>query len=690
MLTLRKTPLVRVVVPFICGLLLQIIGGFPVLLYVTLIGIGFVATSLLFVFSQFIQHRFRYFSGLSMAILFAGLGALFVWLLKMDEQRVTSLAQQKSQVHCVRVTAPPISKKKSYQLEVKLIENQLNKGVELKALLYLPKSDSLKIESLRIGDLVYVKARFQLPETPKNPLQFNYRRYLMFQRVYLQAYVSPPNLLRIESQHQFSLVQQAFELRTSLVNKMKAAGLSGNELAIAGALIIGEERDLTPALKSAYSASGAMHVLSVSGLHIGIVFLLLKLLFTPLLKRARLRKWIVLLMIAVLWGYSFVTGLSPSVQRAAMMFSFIALGDVLNRRGNIYNMLAASALFLLLIEPYLIMDVGFQLSYLALLGILIIHPLVFKLIFVKNKGLRKVWEITSVSLAAQLTTGFLSVYYFHQFPSFFLLSNLVVIPVSFVILVLGFVFILTCWIPGVAAFVGFALKFTVWGLNESLFWLEKQPGATWDNLFLSAVNTWFCYVFLGIMLLIIVLRHKLSLWMLGGFTGLWLLVSGYQQIIAVESPLTIYSVPNALVVGVQHESGSRLICEPKQPAQLDFFLGNELARLGIRNSLSPTTNHELLGILILPDSNLILIGEKEKVLVVRKPPVPEIYPNIKFSYLLLENSLFNWSHLLQIRFNQLIVGNTIPLKNRRKLLRFCQRKKLPTTELATRGYVQVW
>ena len=251
-------------------------------------------------------------------------------------------------------------------------------------------------------------------------------------------------------------------MRDKLLNILKENGLKNNELAVASALILGYKDDLGEELKHSYSSAGATHVLAVSGLHVGIIFLVLNFLLNILDKNDRFKISKAILLICFLWAYATITGLSPSVVRAATMFSFVTIGKSFGKSSSIYNTLCASAFVLLVYNPYLIMEVGFQLSYLAVVGIVYFQSIIYKWIYVKNKFLKYIWMITSVSIAAQLTTFPLGLLYLHQSPTYLFASNLFVIPGAMLIIGLGILLFITSWIPLISGGIGWLLAKFIW------------------------------------------------------------------------------------------------------------------------------------------------------------------------------------------------------------------------------------
>jgi competence protein ComEC len=274
---------------------------------------------------------------------------------------------------------------------------------------------------------------------------------------------------------------------------LKTNHLYGNEFAVGSALLLGTADKLDADIISAFSSSGAMHVLSVSGLHVAVVYLIFNwvLFFFNKIKYGNIIKAI--LLILLLWFYAAITGMSPSVLRAATMFSFIIIAKAYDRYTNIYNTLAASAFFLLLYNPYLIMEVGFQLSYLAVIGIVYIQPKIYNWFQVKSWLPDQIWTITSVSIAAQITTFPLGLHYFHQFPNYFLLSNLIVIPISTAIIYLGVALFAFSKISIIASSLAWGFGWCVWLLNQSVILIEKLPYALLHSISISVIDTWLLY-----------------------------------------------------------------------------------------------------------------------------------------------------------------------------------------------------
>ena len=280
------------------------------------------------------------------------------------------------------------------------------------------------------------------------------------------------------------------------------------------ALTIGYKNNLDDETKSAYATSGAMHILAVSGLHVGIVYLILKIIFGLFKQNRPVVILKVLFSFIFLWLYAAITGFSPSVVRAAIMFSFILAGDLANRKTNIYNSIFASAFVLLLINPFLVMEVGFKLSYFAVLGIVFFYPRIYGLLEVKNRVLNKLWSLFCVSMAAQLCTFPLGLYYFHQFPNYFFITNLFVVPLAGLIIYSTVIFLLSFSISYAGTFTAWIINFLLTLLNKSVHFIENLPGSVTNGIYLSGFEVITIYVILFLLIILILIRNKIVIFSL--------------------------------------------------------------------------------------------------------------------------------------------------------------------------------
>lgn len=474
----------------------------------------FTVITVLYLFSQFFRgYQFPAFQSISFAIL------AFLICFSFGYLNAYWQAEKHEEDHLLKVESEEIeafeavlissgkttAKTYGFKLAIKqvLIEEEWL-AFNGNAMLYFQK-DSLS-EDLQYGDQVLIKSGLSELEPPKNPMEFNYKRFLGFDQIYHQQYVATGNWLKLNVGQGNLLMASSIKTGQYLESIMDEYIQNERSLAIAKALTLGIKDELDNDLRNAYASAGAMHVLAVSGLHVGIVFLIVSTLFKRWRNRQRGRFFFAFINISVLWTYAFITGLSPSVQRAAMMFSFIILAQAMRRQTNIYNTLAASAFVLLSINPFLLFSVGFQLSYLAVLGIVFFQPKLYSLLQFKFALWDKIWAITCVSIAAQLATAPLALLYFHQFPTYFFLSNLVVIPAAFFILNSNlFLLIISFW-EWAAEWTGYIIDHFIQFINYLVFSLDYMPKSTIDGIFISTPESWLIY--LGIFFIALLIAEK--------------------------------------------------------------------------------------------------------------------------------------------------------------------------------------
>lgn len=353
---------------------------------------------------------------------------------------------------------------------------------------------------------------------PQNPAAFDAQNYYAQQEIYQQCYLKREQWQAMNWEGKW-WKQQLYHWRTYLLAILKKNIVTPNEYAVASALLLGAKSSLDSTLKNAYADTGAMHVLAVSGLHVGILIIILGWLLSFLEKLGNKGKRLrALLLLGFLWLFALLTGASASVLRASTMFSFLLLGQVLGKSMNVYNSLAASAFILLCFDTNLLYQVGFQLSYLALLGIVYFYPKIYQFWTVEFYLGDKIWQGIAMSLAAQLATTPLSLYYFNQFPTFFWLSGLVVSAFAGILLGLGLALLLVAQLPMIGEWVANVLEWALWGMNSLIFGIQQLPGAVWEGFWLSAWQVGLAY-FILIAGIICLLQRRLP-WGIAALTGL--------------------------------------------------------------------------------------------------------------------------------------------------------------------------
>ncbi len=525
----RELPFVRMFIPFALGIISVILWEKPIPNSYLLMGLLLLLLSASTLLS--IPYKKRWVHGL---ILFA--------FLFLAGQQTYSLNRDDHQPHhfskhlaphntlVALIQTPPTGKGRFLQCRLEVLElaKPDTPSIRVNGKLHVLFPRDELTEQLDYGDLIRFDATILPAKTPNNPKDFDFAWYLKTQNCFYQAFVKPGQIQLLQREQGHPLLQLANRSRQHLI-QLLLDNISGrHEAAVAIALSLGDRDHIDRELKAAYAGTGATHVLAVSGLHVGLVYLALTwLLIKTGIKGARWWLLRIGFLLAGIWSYALLTGASPSVLRAATMFSFLTVGDNLHRHASIYNTLAVSAFCLLWVSPNLVISPGFQLSYAAVVGIVYFQPKIYRLWYIDNWLGDYCWKLTAVSLAAQLTTLPFTLYYFHQFPLYFWLSGLVVVPAAMLILPLCFVLFFLSFIAPILLWPFSQLLYgIVWLTNAVIFFVSELPGSLIRNIWISAVSFLLFYVFLiNIAALINTRKTK---WFLGGLASILLLTLSFS------------------------------------------------------------------------------------------------------------------------------------------------------------------
>jgi competence protein ComEC len=324
-------------------------------------------------------------------------------------------------------------------------------------------------EEIKVGTKLAVHAKIILLQKPLNPDQFDYGSFLKNKSIYGQVYADDASIAVFSSEEKNIYYYSAL-FRNRVMSNLKNSGFNPKELAVVNALILGQRQDLDPTVLQNYQYAGAIHILSVSGLHVGFVLLFLNYFLNFLPNTNSYRIFKLLTIILILWCFALVAGFSPSVVRSVTMFSFVAIGMYMRRKTYVFYTFYCSIFLILLFEPSFLFDVGFQLSYMALFFILWLQPEFEKLWQPKYKAVNYFWQIFTITFAAQLGTMPLSLYYFHQFPGLFFVTNLLIMFLMTVIMGVGLFTVLIAFWTEIPTFMAKVLEKLIWLLN---FIVEK-------------------------------------------------------------------------------------------------------------------------------------------------------------------------------------------------------------------------
>jgi competence protein ComEC len=490
-LFLKKAPFIKLLLGLITGILLQwhLQLSFPFLWILFIISL----LILLSFFSIPIFKRFRYIfiSGLISTVLFASFGAILTWNkdTRNDKNWVGNFYAEKDAI-VATLDEPLVEKTKSFKANARL-QSIIKEGktipVNGKIIVYFRKDSTPP--RLLYGSQIAFNKPLQEIKNSGNPGGFDYKRYSLFHGITHQVFLKQDEFEVLNGNKEIAFKKFIFGVRENILNILRKNIPGEKELGLAEALLIGYKDDLDQKLVQSYTNTGVVHIIAISGLHLGLIYWLLTTILKPL-RRNRKIKWLSpIIIITGLWLFSLLAGAQPSILRSALMFSCIVLGESFKKKTSVFNTMAVSAFILLCINPFWLWDVGFQLSYAAVLSIIIFMRPIYNWFYIKNKALDFIWKPNAVTLAAQILTIPLSVFHFHQFPNFFLLTNFVAVPLSGIIL-LGEIFLcLIAWIPAAALLAGKLLSGLIWLMNTWIERIEALPFSLWDGLQINIFQT---------------------------------------------------------------------------------------------------------------------------------------------------------------------------------------------------------
>ncbi len=576
----HQIPVVRIFLPFVLGCGISMF--YPLGLEFSLV---IFAVAGLF---SLIMYTSKSYAGVALSILYFTSGmALHQW---QDVRNHNSYFLNHEGAYLIaQVEEPGVAKKRSWKVEASIIARGgigTSTVVNGKIIIYLKKTDSICLLQYRDRmQIPYSKIREISP--PQNPDEFNYKRYLAFRQIHHQIYLQPNEITIIPYEKYFSASEKVYELQEYFRKILSIYIGNNSQKGIAQALLYGNDDEIDDETMQAYAHTGTLHVLAVSGMHVGIIFMLLtKLLhFVERFKKGKYIKAFIIL--SILWTYSMLCNLSPSILRATVMFTFIIFSDVIKRNSNIYNTLAASALFLMLYDVNYIASVGFQLSYMAVLGIVFLQPYIYNWYTASNVFMDQVWKISSVSIAAQLATMPIGMLYFHQFPFCFLFSNLIIIPLTNVILYGCMLLVAVGTMHWPAFIVGKFVSLTIQFTNMMVKFVEQLPFAYTEGIHISIFQSILMYGFMLCFVSYFLLYQK-YIFRLGAVLFLLFLISiSYHQIQNSRQHLiTVYKVNKLSAIRIFKSTSSILIADSMLIADKDkmrFHLTQHKWRNGIQD-----------------------------------------------------------------------------------------------------------
>jgi competence protein ComEC len=570
----RTAPFIRLLAALVAGILLQRSLELPA----TVILAAMVIALPGWVFLRFaaVHHRFRWrwVGGLSICLVLMAAGAALLYT-KDIRHRSSWMGHRVAANSLLLVTInEPLAEKTGSFKTIAVAEAIYLKGkwmpVSGNILLYFKKEN---IPAMGYGTQLVIHKSPQPVSSSGNPGAFDYAKYCAGQNIYHQLYLQRSDyaLLPTVKKDRFHAV--LLSLRDQVLATLQQYIPGEKEAGVAEALLIGYRNHLDKDLVQAYSNTGVVHIIAISGLHLGMIYGLL-IAFLKLfrgLKWTRFAKPVIIL--AVLWGFTLLTGAAASILRSAVMFSFIVIGESIGRKSSIYNTLAASAFCLLVYDPNMLWDVGFQLSYAAVLSIVIFMKPIYRQVYCENKLLSMIWELNSITLAAQILTLPLILFYFHQFPNLFLFTNFIAVPLSGFILYGELLLLLLSQLPVINTLAGRCVSFMISQMNGVIERTDRLPFGVTGDISFTLLQTMALYAALASLGYWVFYKQSRALVLacavLVGLAGINCLTSIGQQ---RQQLLIVYNVPRQSAMDIMEGKRYRFFGDPG--LQQDRFLRN--------------------------------------------------------------------------------------------------------------------
>ena len=627
----KEAPFLRLLIPYVAGILVQ----YQCKLSGTVICLGIVISPiLLLLFSlKNVTSRFKryWLSGIliNFSLFFTGsILTNFKDGLNNPDSIVGHYSDNATII--ARLEEPLSEKSKSFKSIASIEVLEINDSLLFPTgniIIYLQKDSLISASRTHRSALVYgsrivFSKKLQQIKNTGNPGGFDYKQYCAFQKIYYQVYLKPEDYKILPGKHANVFKEFLFATRSKIINIIRKHIPGDKESGLAEALLIGYKDDLDKNLVQSYSNTGVVHIIAISGLHVGLIYWLLGCLFPPITKTT-LRYIKPVLIIAALWLFCFLAGGSPSVLRSAVMFTFIAIGQGISRKISIYNSLAASAFLLLCYNPFWIWDTGFQLSYAAVLSIIIFMKPIYNLLFIENKILDAVWKLNAVTTSAQILTIPICLHYFHQFPNLFLIANLVAVPLSSIILLGEILLCVANLLPFIAEKIGWLLYWLIWLMNTSIERIDRLPFAVTNNIQIPLLQIFLIYLVIT----------SLSIWMfkgkkmacIGALAGIFFFGLGRihsLHTIRNQQQLIIYNIP--LHQAIDFIEGSRYFFKGDSILTEDDFL-HRLHLTPSRIAYGISRSGSLPGLIYEPPFYMF---SSKKILIIEKR-IPDFSSNIK-------------------------------------------------------------
>ena len=626
-----------------------------------------------------------------------------IWAAEIDfnkEKQAESLPETTLLYRMVIIDMPEV-KVRSFKATARVLEVKTREGwirQNMKVLLYISVDSAGQM--LRPGsELILLTALKNIPP-PANPEEFNYHKYLATRHIYKHSFITIPPRRGGEDPVGVS----PCIMRNRLLLSFRNMGLEPGYFGLVSALTLGYKEDVDASTREAFTQAGVMHIMALSGFNVGVIALVLGFILGIFNKNPAVKFAKTLIIILFLWLFALVTGLSPSVTRATVMISFVLTGQLFQRQVNTYNILFVSAFLLLTFSPGMLSDVSFQLSFAALAGILVYHPYMNSLLTFKFSLINKIWQLFTLSCAAQLATFPLTLFYFHQFPVYFWLTNLYVVPLVSVIICIAGAYLAVAWIKPVALLVSKILAVLLKTLLMSVTVIEKLPFSLISGVYISGVQA--ALLMMMIFLIALAFLFKKARWfpivLILMIVFEWIRFVHDKQLIEQKTVL-ISSMKGTTVINLIHgKNAVLLVNEGKLPDRNNFAyaFGNFWIKHGINppvislDSLDPATCNGLTipGLYCRPSwrgSNILITYNDLRLVLLRDDRFYRFHSNqpLRTDYIMIAGGLSVHPDKIikEIKSRMVIIDGSVKKSRIKQWKRECEKNGLACYVIPEQG-----
>jgi competence protein ComEC len=609
----RSVPFLRLLIPLTAGVLIEQYFPLPITAIIITAMVFFCMYSSVIFLPIAHKYRYRVIAGwsINMMIFCFGSALMYFQNIENDKNWTGHFIKEKETV-LITLQEPLIEKPNSFKALAKaesVLKNGKWQNVKGNLLIYFKKDSSAS--ALQYGSQLIITKTWQPITNSGNPGGFDYKKYCASQDIYFQVYLQPNEYKVLDELKKNWLTHLLINTRNNVLSLFRKWVPGQRETGVAEALLIGYRDDLDKELVQSYSNTGVVHIIAISGLHLGMIYGLMVLILKPFRKI----KWIKFIkpvaILLVLWGFSLLAGAAASILRSAVMFSFIVIGESLGRKTNIYNTLAASAFCLLVYNPYFFWDVGFQLSYAAVLSIILFMKPIYRQFYFTNKILNTVWQLNAVTLSAQVLTLPIILYYFHQFPNLFLFTNFIAVPLSGFILYGELLLLIVAKIPFLNLWTGKIISFLIAQMDSIIERTDRIPYSVTDNIHVGLTQTillYFAICYIAFWLL----YKKTNAFIIGlSFICLFFFIASYTQFQQKQQhKLIVYNIPKHAAIDVIEGAHYLFTADINDPSLEKFHMRPSRLQYGV------TATDSLFNTFI---RGSVITGRQKTVLIISKP-----------------------------------------------------------------------